>query len=208
MRRPWEPLTAGRDQPYGQPPPTIPSEDRAIAKPPVSDAAVAAKTGKTWDEWCAILDAADGMTIGHTAIAAYLRDHHNVPPWWSQEVTVGYERIRGLRDEHQTPRGYQVSVSKTLPVAAEALYKAWIEEESRRRWLGDDEPHIRTARPNKSLRITWVDGATHVDVAFYPKGPSKSQVVVQHSKLADRGDVEAKRAYWKTALARLAGEVA
>ena len=43
-------------------------------------------------------------------------------------------------------------------------------------------------------------------MAFYPKAPSKSQIVVQHSKLADRGDVEAKRAYWKAALARLAGE--
>ena len=200
-------MTHGQARPYGQTPPTIPSEDQAIAKPPVSDAAVAAKTGKTWDEWCAILDAAGGMTIGHTAIAAYLRDHHSVPPWWSQEVTVGYERIRGLREEHQTPRGYQVSVSKTLPVGAETLYDAWTEEESRRRWLGDDDPHIRTARPNKSLRITWVDGVTHLDVAFYPKGPAKSQVVVQHSKLADRADVEAKRAYWKAALARLAGEV-
>ena len=98
------------------------------------------------------------MTIGHTAIAAYLRDHHDIPPWWSQEVTVGYERIRGLREEHQTPRGYQVSVSKTLPVATETLYEAWAEEESRRRWLGDDEPHIRGARPSKSLRITWIDG--------------------------------------------------
>lgn len=120
---------------------------------------------------------------------------------------MGYERIRGLREEHQTPRGYQVSVSKTLPVAAETLYEAWAEEESRRRWLGDDEPHIRTARPNKSLRITWIDGRTNVEVAFYPKAPSKSQVVVQHSKLADRDDVEVKRAYWKAALARLAGEV-
>jgi len=156
---------------------------------------------------CAILDAADGMTIGHTAIAAYLRDQHDVPPWWSQEVTVGYERIRGLREENQTPRGYQVSVSKTLPVAAETLYEAWTDEEIRERWLGDDEPQIRTARPHKSLRITWVDGVTHVEAAFYPKAPSKSQVVVQHSKLADRADVEAKRAYWKAALARLGGEV-
>ena len=145
------------------------------------------------------------MTIGHKAIAVYLHEQHGVPAWWSQEVTVGYERIRGLREEHQTARGFQVSVSKTLPVASEKLYEAWTVEEIRRSWLGDDAPHIRTARPNKSLRITWVDGATHVDVSFYPKGPSKSQVVVQHSKLADRDDVEAKRAYWKAALARLAG---
>ena len=40
------------------------------------------------------------------------------------------------------------------------------------------------------------------------KGPLKSQVVVQHSKLSDRDDVEAKRAYWRAALARLAGELA
>ena len=83
--------------------------------------------------------------MGHQAIAVYLHEQHNLPAWWSQEVTVGYERIRGLREEHQTPRGYQVSVSKTLPVATESLYEASTGEETRRRWLGGDVPHIRRA---------------------------------------------------------------
>ena len=43
--------------------------------------------------------------MGHRAIAVYLHEQQKLPArtWWSQEVTVGYERIRGLREEHQTP---------------------------------------------------------------------------------------------------------
>ena len=40
--------------------------------------------------------------MGHKAIAVYLHEQQKLPAWWSQEVTVGYERIRGLREEHQT----------------------------------------------------------------------------------------------------------
>ncbi len=178
-----------------------------MAEPPMSDDAVAAKTGKTWDEWFVILDAAGGMTIGHRAMVDLLYDEHDVPAWWSQMVTVGYEQIRGLRELHETPDGYEVSVSKTMPVAHTTLYDAWTIDEMRRSWLGDEEPHVTTARKNKVLRMAWVDGETHVDVHFYAKGDSKSQVVIQHSKLADRDDVEVKRAYWKAALARLADVV-
>ena len=99
--------------------------------------------------------------MGHQAIAVYLHEQHKLPAWWSQEVTVGYERIRGLREEHQTPRGYQVSVSKTLPVATEKLYEAWTVEEIRRRWLGGDAPTSaprvptnRSASPGSMARRT------------------------------------------------------
>ena len=58
------------------------------------------------------------------------------------------------------------------------------------------------------MRITWSDDQTNVDVSFWDKGPAKSTVQVQHSKLADRDDVEAKRAFWRAALARLAEQLA
>ena len=79
----------------------------------VSDAAVQAKTGKGWQEWFALLDAAGARQMSHKEIAARLYDQLGCPDWWSQMVAVGYEQERGLREKHQTPAGYQVSASKT-----------------------------------------------------------------------------------------------
>lgn len=46
---------------------------------------------------------------------------------------------------------------------------------------------------------------TRVDVNFYDKGTSKSQVVVvvQHNKLSNLNEVEKMRSYWKKAVERL-----
>jgi hypothetical protein len=46
-------------------------------------------------------------------------------------------------------------------------------------------------------------GRTNVDVNFLPKGDAKSQVAVEHSKLADPGEAERMKAYWGERLERL-----
>ena len=43
----------------------------------------------------------------------------------------------------------------------------------------------RKATANKSMRVTWNDRKTSLEIDFYPKGKVRSQVVVQHSKLPD-----------------------
>ncbi|MBI2868078.1 MAG: hypothetical protein HYX97_07070 [Chloroflexi bacterium] len=169
----------------------------------MSDAAVKAKTGKTWDEWFAILDRAGAVTMTHTEMARYLYEKQHVSGWWSQMVAVTYEQARGLRDKHQRPEGYQVSASKVLNVPIAALYQSWDEAKARDRWLGEKGLMVRKATPNKSIRMTWTDGKTSVDVDFYAKGPDKSQVTVQHSKLPTATKGERMQAYWRAALERL-----
>jgi hypothetical protein len=61
-----------------------------------SDEAVSRRTGHTWPEWVRILDAKGAATMEHPAIARMVSGL-GVPDWWSQTVTVGYERIKGLR---------------------------------------------------------------------------------------------------------------
>ena len=102
-----------------------------------SDEAVLRATGKSCDDWFAILDAAGARELAHREIAVYLREQENVSPWWSQEVTVQYERARGLREKHQTLSGYQVSVSKTIAVPLDALYAACADDKARSSWLGE-----------------------------------------------------------------------
>ena len=178
-----------------------------MTQPTISAAAVQAKTGRDWTEWFTLLDAEGAAEMTHRQIAAALRARHGLSGWWSQMVTVAYEQARGRREPHQTSRGYQVGVSKTMPVPVATLFTAWEDEASRERWLGDEPITIRRATRPKSMRITWIDGQTNVDVSFWDKGPAKSTVQVQHSKLANREEVEAKRSFWRSALARLAQEL-
>ena len=168
----------------------------------IGDDAVKAATGKSWAEWFVILDKAGAKTMSHKAIALYLHDKLNCPPWWSQMVTVAYEQKLGLRVKHQRPEGYQVSVSRTLNATSASLDRAWNDSRSRKRWLV--EPiEIRTSTAKKSLRITWKDKKTSVEVNFYPKGDSKCQITVQHSKLKDAQAATRMKAFWADALDRL-----
>ena len=173
-----------------------------MSKARMSDAAVEKRTGKNWQQWFTILDRAGAKKKTHKEIAEYLYDRLNVPGWWSQMITVTYEQARGLREKHQKTDGYAVSASKTFDVPIGVLYGHWSDAKLRSKWL-KEKFEIRKETKNKSMRITWADGRTGVDVYFYAKGRSKSQVSIQHSKLADSKQVEVMRARWKKALERL-----
>jgi hypothetical protein len=170
----------------------------------IGDDAVRAKTGKTWDEWFAILERAGAAAWPHKEIAVYVGEQHGCPSWWSQMVTVGYEQARGLRVKHQTSNGFVANASKTVAVPVAALYAAWNDLKLRVQWLPDAAKiTVRKATANKSMRITGADGTTSIEVNFWVKGPAKSQVAVQQSKLASVKDVAKQKGFWAAALAKL-----
>jgi hypothetical protein len=70
-------------------------------------------------------------------------------------------------------------------------------------WLPDYDFTVRKATAYKSMRITWVDGKTSLEVQFYKKGPRRSSVVVEHSKLPDAKTGQRMKAYWGSALDKL-----
>ena len=168
----------------------------------MSDEAVSAATGRDWSDWFSVLDEAGAASMKHADIARMVGERHDVSGWWAQTVTVEYERARGLRDVHQTARGYEVSVSKTIPAPVDALYAVWDDETRRGEWLGTPMK-VRKANPNKSMRIETGERGSDLSVSFYPKGRERCQVVVQQTKLADSSEVEDRRYFWKDALARL-----
>lgn len=171
---------------------------------PVSDEAVKAKTGKVWAEWFEVLDGAGAAGMSHKEIATYLNEQQGIPGWWAQNVTVGYERARGRREKHQTPGGYEASVSRVVAVPRSQLYQAWVDEGQRGQWLGGQSYTVRGSTENKSVRLAWgEDGGSSVRAEFYDKGVGKSQVTIQHTKLADSEEVAAMKQYWQEALDRL-----
>ncbi len=70
----------------------------------MSDDAVNRRTGRTWAQWVRVLDAVREPEKTHREIAQHVSSL-GTPDWWSQTVTVGYERIRGLRDRGQRRGG-------------------------------------------------------------------------------------------------------
>ncbi|MGQ0742674.1 MAG: hypothetical protein ACT4OG_10385 [Alphaproteobacteria bacterium] len=169
--------------------------------PSMSDEAVKAKTGMDWYGWFKLLDKEEANKLTHTEIANLLYNKHKVPGWWCQMVAVEYERARGLRETHQKPDGYSVSVSKTLFVPLSRLYRAVADAATRKKWFPSEfEPSSQTK--DKYFRGPWRNGA-RLEMNFYAKGAGKSQVTIQVNKLAKKSDVEKERAAWKKAFEKL-----
>ena len=186
----------------------------AILAPPdyakiagMSDAAVKAKTGCTWERWVTALDYHGADAWSHRAIAEFIHEKYKVPDWWTQMVTVGYERIKGLRDRGQRrDGGYEATKSKVFAAPLARLYRAFADKRTRSRWLPGVNFTVRTATPNKSMRITWTDG-TSVEVWFTTKGDAKAQVQIQHRRLHDKAAAIRMKQYWTERLATLHGQV-
>lgn len=170
----------------------------------MADDKILAKTGRTWREWVKTLDLDDASARAHRDIAGLVHGKHGVGPWWTQMVTVGYERIKGLRERGQRLGGaYEVSKSRTFNVPVQVLFDAWKKDAARRRWLDGVESRVRTATAPKSLRLQWPDGAI-IAVWFTAKGPAKSVVALAHTKLPDKSAADRAKKYWTERLDALA----
>jgi hypothetical protein len=186
-------------------PPTEPRPaDAPGATRPYSDEAVRANTGRTWDEWFALLDRWGAAERPHPEIARWLTQEHGVGGWWAQGVTVGYERARGLRAPGQRRGGgFEVGASKTVAVPVDRLYQAFADPAVRERWLGGAGFEVRTARPGRSIRANWDDGATRLVVDFTAKGDARSQVALVHERIPDADTADRLKAFWRERVAAL-----
>lgn len=186
MAKTGESYTAAREQ-------LLPKAEPAMAERTPVEAA----TGKRLEEWFALLDAAGAPEMTHRDIARLLRDEHGVPPWWSQNVTVEYERARGRRVVGQDHAGvFYAGVSKTVRRPA-AEVQAAVE--------GALAGWDLTPRPSRA-RLTLRADAEEGRVAFFleDKG-DRCTVTVRHEKLPDAEAVARWKGVWKERLAALAG---
>jgi hypothetical protein len=134
--------------------------------------------------------------MSHRDIAKLVSTVHKVQPWWSQTVTVGYERIKGLRARGQQRDGsFGASKSRTFNVPVAELFEAWAQTDTRKRWLKETGLKVRTANPPKTLRLGLADGSI-VAVGFLAKGAAKSSVAIEHSKLPDKAAVARVKQIW------------
>jgi hypothetical protein len=184
-------------------------QDGAEAPLPTSDDAIRERTGRGWEQWFDALDEWGAADRRHREISGWLAGELRLEPlaWNVQAIAVGYERARGGRAVGERENGFAISVSRTVAVPVERLYDAFADEDARRTWLQDAMLHERTATRPKSARYDWAEGASRVHVTFAAKGADKSTVALSHERLADAGEAERMKAYWRDRLDALKSQL-
>ena len=160
----------------------------------MSDTAVKKGTGHDWREWVKILDAAHCVSKAHPEIARYVRSL-GVGSWWAQAVTVGYERIRGLRAVGQRRgAGFEAHKSRTFAVPLSVLYEAFADPLLLSRWISD-QVIVKSTTAGKRMRMAMSDD-TVVEIGFLAKSETKSAVAIQHTNLPDKATADGRKAWW------------
>ncbi len=192
----------------------------------VSTASVRKCTGKSWDEWVAILEKAGARAWNHRELVAFLRKRHRLRPWWQQGVAVGYEIHLGRREVGRNAKGeFSLTATKSLEASAAQTWKLLASPAGLELWLQPLSPvklrpqamfetrdgyygEIRTMLAARRLRMTWQDPnwakKSVVQVFLVPRPASKCHLVFGHEQLADARDQARLRARWRAALERLA----
>jgi uncharacterized protein YndB with AHSA1/START domain len=182
-------------------------EPKATARPVLatSDETIRRRTGRGWEEWFDLLDDWGAPERSHRETARWVAEQQGVDPlaWNAQAVAHSYERARGLRAVGEHPDGFRITAQKTVAVAVDRLYDAFLDEALRARWLPEADLRVRTASAPRSARFDWGDGDTRVNVVFIAKGETKSTAALQHERLADAQEAERMKSFWRARVAAL-----
>lgn len=177
----------------------------------VGEEAVRAATGRGWSDWSAVMDRLGGADHSER-VRRLAAAHPELSGWWCQSVVVRYERARGLRAVGETSKGFQVSVQRTVPGPAPAVWAAVLERLiPGADWtVGAEWPvegasvTVRVVRTGQ-LRFWWhaPEGRSTVVVSLEDRG-DRAAVRVGQEGLPAPDDVEVARDRWRAALARVA----
>ena len=166
-----------------------------VAAPELSDEAIRAGSGKGWEDWCVLIDQFPRRADGHTAIAKHVRDDLGAGDWWSQGVTVGYERITGLRLPHQMPDGtFTANKSATVAIDADELRRLLLDDDDRAELFPNIPTALKSKLTAKAIRIAMGTGSAIIRLEERSGG--RTQIAIQHSQLPTFDDVEEWKFYW------------
>ena len=175
----------------------------------VSAEAVLKSTGKSWDEWFAMLDKAGARKMTHKDIANWLHVHGNIESgWWCQSVAVAYEQRIGRRKAGQTCDGdYSVSVSRTVDGSPDDVLRRWSGQvDGAAAFNGvplEAGPSTRDTGKWRYWRARLADGSrVSVNIGAAAAG-GRATLSLDHDKLTDDQAVDGWRDFWRKLLAGL-----
>lgn len=182
-----------------------------VSQPEASDAAIREHTGHGWDEWVQLIDAGPGREAGHPAIAAWVHEEHGIDGWWAQSVTVGYERITGLRLPGQMKDGtFTISRSRSMDLDPEEFRHALFEDDARAELLPGLSSTLRSKPTTKAPKFSLSDARSGDDLGILQfrvdTYGSRPKLVVTHEKLPTPEAGEHWKDYWAAWLEDLTSE--
>jgi uncharacterized protein YndB with AHSA1/START domain len=154
------------------------------------------ETGKTPEEWFAMVDSRLSPQPGRKAVGDFLFKEMKVDAWWVTTLVVGYEAARGIVEKDGRPRGYSICMTKAIAAAPEQVFAA-IQEAS---WAGPGtKVAVLKATPGKLLRFA-LEGPGHpagelVEIKLTPAA-GKCSLVLNYERIQDRGRADGLREAW------------
>jgi hypothetical protein len=178
---------------------------------------VARATGRDLAEWFALLDERDAREMPHKDIARLLNTEYGVPGWWSQNVTVEYEKHIGRRETGQRQDGqYEATATRTFPGTMDDVLERWTARlpADRAAMTFDgievaDLPGVSRTEKWRYWRAALADGSrVTVTIGEKPGGPvtaggPASTLAVTSSKLATREEAARWKTFWRAYLKAL-----
>ena len=182
-------------------------------------------TGKTLASWFSLLDGKNAGELSHKEIASLLQGEYDVSEWWSQTITVEYEKHIGRRVLGETADGlFQLGVSRTCNAGAEELWDSICSSDFFAGITGENnisvihetlsgstkdglEYGITTFVPPSRLRMKYKlpEWDTHsiLQIRITPKTEKKSTVSFHQEKLPSRESREMLKQQWAGLLSSL-----
>jgi hypothetical protein len=166
-----------------------------INEPEFTDDVVRRHTGRGWDEWRDLIEAWPGHHEGHAAVAAHLAAEYGLNGWWSQAVTVSWERISGRRVVNQRADGtFEAGKTRTVRIDHDVLRAALYDDEVRTDLFPGLATEMRSKPTTKVPRVAFPEGVALFTLTELDDG--RVRVNVSHGQLASPADVDHWKAYW------------
>lgn len=187
----------------------------------VAGETVRESTGRTWEEWEALLDSRGAADLSHKQIVAMLADGLVDSSWWRQSITVDYEKRKGKRVVGQTSDGgFEIGVRRTLPIRPDDAWRLLFSPGGLRAWLGDasalslEKGAAYTTKDGAAGEVRAIEAGSHVRLTWQPPGWAKPSVIqvrvlpagerttlsFHQERMPAAADRDARRAHFQAAL--------
>ena len=177
---------------------------------PANTTSIEKATGKTWEQWVSELDAIGARDMSHTELARKLYDQLDGTidshGWWAQGITVAYEQHIGKRAPGQLANGlFELAVSKTITKPRDVVFSEvvkWLESQNEFNGQEPLKPRSSTTPKRSNWRCDFADKSKFV--ATVEGDDKKSKLVLSHTAVPSKKEVDDWKAYWKSVPEQLA----
>lgn len=191
----------------------------------ISDKRVLEKTGRSWEEWFALLDEGNVISLSHADAVKWLEEQNLIShAWWQQTIIGEYEIARSKREVGENEKKeFQASTQKIFDMDVKRTWDFLVNHPARTRWLGtvnelplvkgatfttEEGLHceVRGVKEENYIRLRLIENddphPTTLTVSLIPSG-DRTSIRFMHQKLRSQRERMDKTGHWASMLRRL-----